>query len=242
MATRIASRIQVSVTVALLTGTFLFTLSAALPALAQIYKWVDKQGVTHYSNTAPRESAARQSEKMEEWQHDPEAHAARIRATQAAQEDELQQFHDQQQAARTETESQRQQSAQRDAQEAELNRKIKFEQKRLEGLVHEARSQEWNAHIASQLELLAADPETYFEFQMDRAGRLPSLTEDAAALNPPKPQAEPQESTSLGPHVIDPYTGELIPEEGGLGSRGTQYIKSGKGYLNTRSGRFFEIE
>lgn len=213
----------------------------ALPVNAEIYKWVDQAGVTHYSNTAPPGRGAKQADKMEEWRHDAETHAERIRATKAAQERELKQFQDQKEAVRMEAEARIKQAANRDTREAALERKIKFEQKRLKGLIHEERSEEWNAHVTTQLDLLAADPETYFEFQLDQAGRLP-VDPESPTIQEESLESDSGETLKYRPHVTDPHTGELIPEEGGTGSRGTPYIRSGTGYLNTKTGRFFEIE
>lgn len=211
-----------------------------LPANGEIYKWVDSKGVTHFSNVPPPDGKGKKAAKMEEWRHDAEAHAARIRVTEEAQENELREFYGQKEAARKASQEHANQTEEQNTRKAELERKIKFERKRLESLIHEDRTDQWNSHVAAQLELLTADPETYFEFQMDQTGRLPAEQEP-----PPieEENLEPESGPALkySPHVTDPYTGELIPEEGGTGSRGTPYIKSGKGYLNTKTGRFFEI-
>jgi len=212
----------------------------ALPVQAQIYKWVDRNGVTHYSNIPPPTTG--HARKMEEYQHDAKAHALRIKATEEAQESEIKEFYDQQEAARLALEAKKKQAAELDAADAELQRKIKFEQKRLEGLIHKDRSEEWNSHIQSQLDLLESDPETYFEFHMDQVGRPPTRLPDTAPLEDGEEDSESREAFIPGPHLTDPHTGEIFPEAGGLGSRGTNFIKSGNGYLNTKTGRYFELE
>jgi hypothetical protein len=211
-----------------------------LPAKGEIYKWVDSKGIIHFSNVPPPDGNGKKAAKMDEWGHDAEAHAARIRVTEEAQENELKEFYSQKEAARKASEERANQAEEQNTRKAELERKIKFERKRLESLIHEDRTDQWNTHVATQLELLAADPETYFKFQMDQTGRLPA-EQEPAPIQEENLESESGQALKYRPHVTDPYTGELIPEKGGTGSRGTPYIKSGKGYLNTKTGRFFEI-
>ena len=204
-----------------------------LPVKADIYKWVDENGVTHYSNAKPPDHIAKKAGKMEEWAHDSEAHATRIKVTEAFQESELQKFYDEKRTAAEVARARAQQTA-------EMERKINFERQRLEGLIHDNRSAAWNAQVKSLMELLAEDPESYFQFQLEQTGPQTALA--------PGEQSTGGESARQGneldlyqvPRLVDPHTGERFPEEGGVGSRGTHYIKSGDGYLNTKTGRFFE--